>query len=178
MREAGKGMASVLSGAGLTAAEVDDPKLRLEVRTQIKVLDLAARELQDECLGFNLARSFDLREIGLLYYVMASSGDLAEALRNAQRYSAINNDGVRLRFRSDGATVISFDYLNVDRTLDRHQIEFWLITVVRLCRQLTDTRLAPRKLTVRHVRGRTPPRYRSFLGSEVEFGAVADEIVF
>src|SRR3954454_16215666 len=100
MREAGKGIASVLSGAGLTAAQVADPGLRLEVRTQIKVLDLAARELQDECLGFHLARSFDLREIGLLYYVMASSERLEDALRNAERYSAINDEGVRLRFRS------------------------------------------------------------------------------
>jgi AraC-like DNA-binding protein len=178
MRAAGKGMASVLSGAGLTAAEVDDPKLRLEVRTQIKVLDLAAQELDDECLGFNLARSFELREIGLLYYVMASSGDMAEALRNAERYSGINNEGVRLRYRAQPATVISLEYLDVDRTLDRHQIEFWLITVVRLCRELTGTRLAPKRMTVRHVRDRTPPEYRAYLGSYIEFGAEADEIVF
>src|SRR4051794_3126851 len=177
MREAGKGMASVLSGAGLTAAQVADPGLRLEVRTQIKVLDLAARELQDECLGFHLARSFDLREIGLLYYVMASSERLEEALRNAERYSGINNEGVRLRFRSDHSAVIALDYHNVERDLDRHQIEFWLITVVRLCRQLTDNRLAPRKITVRHVRDRTPAEYRSFLGSDVQFGADADEII-
>ncbi len=67
MRDAGKGMSTMLSGTGLTAAQIDDPGLRLEVRTQIKVLDLAAQELQDECLGFHLARGFDLREIGLLY---------------------------------------------------------------------------------------------------------------
>lgn len=178
MRDAGKGMSTMLSGTGLTAAQIDDPGLRLEVRTQIKVLDLAAQELQDECLGFHLARGFDLREIGLLYYVMASSERLEDALRNAERYSAINNEGVRLRFRSDRATVITLDYHNVDRLLDRHQIEFWLITVVRLCRQLTDNRLAPRKLTVRHARDRTPAEYRSFLGCDVEFGADADEIVF
>lgn len=178
MREEGKGMAAVLSGAGLTAAQVDDPGLRLEVRTQIKVLDLAAHELEDECLGFHLARGFDLREIGLLYYVMASSDNLADALRNAERYSGINNEGVRMRFRCDRAAVITLDYLNVDRLLDRHQIEFWLITVVRLCRQLTDNRLAPRKLAVRHVRDHTPAEYRSFLGSDVQFGADADEIVF
>jgi hypothetical protein len=178
MREAGKGMANVLSGAGLTAAQVDDPGLRLEVRTQIKVLDLAARELEDECLGFHLARNFDLREIGLLYYVMASSERLEDALRNAERYSGINNEGVRMRVRADRAIVITLDYHNVDRLLDRHQIEFWLITVVRLCRQLTANRLAPRKLTVRHRRDRTPPEYRSFLGSDVQFGADADEIVF
>ena len=46
---------------------------------------LAAQELQDQFPGFHLARSFDLREIGLLYYVMASSDRLADALRNAER---------------------------------------------------------------------------------------------
>jgi AraC-like DNA-binding protein len=178
MRELGKGMAAVLSGAGLTAAEVDDPTLRLEVRTQIKVLELAAQELQDEFLGFHLARSFELRQIGLLYYVMASSKDLADALRNAARYSGINNEGVRLHFRSDRATVIALDYLNVDRCSDRHQMEFWLTTVVRICRQLTNGRLAPRKLMVRHFRDSTPAAYKSFLGSDVEFGADADEIIF
>jgi len=178
MREAGKGTAAVLSGAGLRAEQVDDPTVRLEVRTQIKVLELAAQELQDDFLGFHLARSFDLREIGLLYYVMASSGLLADALRNAERYSGINNEGVRLHFRSDRATVIALDYLNVDRRSDRHQIEFWLTALVRICRQLTDSRLAPRKLMVRHFRDSTPAEYKSFLASDVEFGADADAIIF
>jgi len=55
MREAGKDIAAVLSGAGLTVKEVDDPTVRLEVRTQIKVLELAAELLQDDLLGFHLA---------------------------------------------------------------------------------------------------------------------------
>jgi hypothetical protein len=120
MRKAGKGTAAILSGAGLTVEHVDDPTVRLEVRTQIRVLDLAAQELQDEFLGFHLARSFDLREIGLLYYVMASSEQLADALRNAERYSWINNEGVRLQFHSDRATVIALDYISVDRRSDQH----------------------------------------------------------
>ena len=115
MRKAGKGMANVVSEAGLTVAELKEPSLRLEVRTQIKVLELAARELQDEFLGFHLARNFDLREIGLLYYVMASSNQLADALSNAERYCKINNEGVQLRFLSDRAAVIALDYVNVDR---------------------------------------------------------------
>jgi hypothetical protein len=69
MRDAGKGLEAVLSGAGLTVEEVDDPTVRLEVRTQIKVLELAAQELQDDFLGFHLARSFDLRASALLSIV-------------------------------------------------------------------------------------------------------------
>ena len=175
MRKAGKCTAAVLSGAGLTVEHVDNPTIRLAVRAQIRVLDLAAQELQDEYLGFHLARSFDLREIGLLYYVMASSEQLADALRNAERYSGINNEGVRLHFR---ATVIALDYISVDRRSDQHQIEFWLTALVRICRQLTGSHLAPRKLTVRHFRDSTPAEYKSFLTNDVEFGADADEILF
>jgi AraC-like DNA-binding protein len=49
---------------------------------------------------------------------------------------------------------------------------------VRICRQLTGSRLAPRKLTVRHFRDSTSSEYKSFLTSDVEFGSDADEIVF
>ena len=80
----GKDPTVVLSKVGLTPEEARDRTLRLEVRTEIKLLELAAEEAQDEWLGFHLARSFDLREIGLVYYVMASSDKLADALQNAE----------------------------------------------------------------------------------------------
>ena len=67
----GKDPTVILSKVGLTPEEARDPAVRLEVRTQIKLLQLVAEEVQDEWLGFDLAHSFDLREIGLVYYVMA-----------------------------------------------------------------------------------------------------------
>jgi Arabinose-binding domain of AraC transcription regulator, N-term len=124
LRELGKDVKAVLSKAGLRLEEIADPTVRLEVRTQIKLLELAAEELRDDFIGFHLARSFDLRVIGLAYYVIASSEQLADALRNAEHYSRINTDGVRLRFKLDGTAVIALDYVNVDRGSDRHQIEF------------------------------------------------------
>ena len=114
--EIGKDPAPVLAKAGMTAEEARNPAIWLEVRTQIRLLELAAGELQDDLLGFRLARSFDLREIGLLYYVIASSERLEDALRNAERYSRIMNEGVRLRFSlQDRAATIALDYVNVDR---------------------------------------------------------------
>jgi len=177
--EMGKDPSVILSKVGLTPESARDPAIRLEVRTQIKLLDLAAEEVQDEWLGFNLARSFDLREIGLDYYVIASSDKLADALRNAGRYSRINNEGVRLRFSmQDGTAVIALDYVNVDRDADRHQIEFWLVTLVRICRQVTNGRLTPSRLKTKHSRNRTSPEFRKFFGVEIEFNANADEIWF
>jgi AraC-type transcriptional regulator len=179
LREFGKDAGPILAQAGATAEQAYNDSIRLEVCKQIKILDLVAQELGDELLGFHLGRDFDLRDIGLVYYVIASSERLADAIRNAERYSGIMNDGVRLRFRQDDrAAAIALDYVNVDRQSDRHQIEFWLVTVIRICRQITDTRLAPRHLRVRHNRDAIPAEFRKFFGTDVEFGAGADEIIF
>jgi AraC-like DNA-binding protein len=178
LREAGKNVAGVLSKAGLTVRKADDPAARLEVRAQIKVLELAAQELKDELFGFHLARSFDLREIGLVYYVMASSEQLADALRNCQRYSMINNEGVRLHVGLAQSVAIALEYMNADRWSDRHHMEFWLVTLVRICRQVTDSRLVPRQVKVRHFRADPPAELKTFFGIDIEFGADADEISF
>jgi AraC-like DNA-binding protein len=177
--EMGKDPAPVLAKAGMTTEQASNPAMRLEVRTQIRLLELAAGELQDDLLGFHLARSFDLREIGLLYYVIASSERLEDALRDAERYSRILNEGIRLRFSlQDRAATIALDYVNVDRQADRHQIEFWLVALVRMCRQVTETRLAPSQLKMRHLRSETPPEFRTFFGCDVEFGADGDAVSF
>jgi len=177
--EMGKDPAPVLARAGMTTQQASNPAIRLEVRTQIRLLEMAAGELQDELLGFHLARSFDLREIGLLYYVIASSERLEDALRDAERYSRILNEGIRLRFSlQDGAATVALEYVNVDRDADRHQIEFWLVALVRMCRQVTDTRLAPSQLKLRHFRNGTPAEFRAFFGSDVEFGADGDAMSF
>ena len=178
LREAGKDVADVLQRAGLGVETADDPIARLEVHTEIKILELAAEALGDDCLGFDLARGFDLREIGLVYYVMASSEQLSEALRNGVRYSRINNEGVRLHFSLDRAATIALEYLDIDRASDKHHLEFWLVTLLRICRQVTDTRLAPRQLKVRHLRADPPAQFKAFFGTDVEFGAETDEIVF
>jgi AraC-like DNA-binding protein len=178
VRGAGRDLAELVSRAGLTLAVIDEPTHRLDVIDQIKLLDLAAEELGDEFLGFHLAQDFDLREIGLLYYVMASSESLADALRNAERYSTLNNEGVRLSIDLDGVTAVALHYLDVDRQSDHHQVEFWLGALVRVCRRVANNRLVPREIRVRHHRSDLSAGIRSFLGCDVKFGSYADEIVF
>src|SRR3954469_2266950 len=179
LREVGKDVAAVLAEVGAKPEQVNDDAVQLEVPKQIRIVELAAEELKDGILGFHLARNFDLREIGLVYYVIASSERLADALLNGRRYCSIMNEGIRLDVRLEDRTVaIALDYVDVDRHSDRHQIEFWLVTLVRICRQVTGTRLAPRHVRIRHRYDETPADLRSFFGCDVEFGASSDEIVF
>ena len=80
IRESGIELAPLLSKAGLTVEQIDDRNARLKVASQIKFLELSAAASQDDFLGFHLARHFDLREIGLFYYILASSETLADTL--------------------------------------------------------------------------------------------------
>ena len=119
------------------AEAVAEPEGRLSVRSQIRFLDEAATALKDDCIGFTLARDFDPREIGLLYYVMASSQTLGDALKRVARYSKITNEALVFGYREGNRLIISLSYSGVPRHSDRHQIEFCMFAAIRICRVLT-----------------------------------------
>ena len=81
LKSAGVEVGPLLKRVGLTSEVIADPEERLSVRSQVALLDEAAVALKDDRLGFTLARDHDPREIGLLYYVMASSQTLGDALK-------------------------------------------------------------------------------------------------
>jgi AraC-like DNA-binding protein len=168
----------LLAEAGLTMAQIEDLKARVTVHGQIKFLELAARALDDAQLGFHLARECELRELGLLYYVLASSETLSDAMGKAARYSGIVNEGVAMRIREGREIGIGLEYVNVERRGDRQHIEFWLSIIVRLGRQLTNRRLVPGHVRAVHHGRKMPAEFRSFLGRDIEFDAGIDEVVF
>src|SRR4051812_28742757 len=86
LESAGVPVTPLLKRAGLTPELIANPEERLSVKSQIALLEEAAIALKDDWLGFTMARDFDPREIGLLYYVMASSQTLGDALERASRY--------------------------------------------------------------------------------------------
>jgi len=176
LRTAGLEPEPLLSAAGLTIKQIEDRGSRVDVTAQIRLLNLAANALNDPFLGFHLAREFEPRELGLIHYVIASSNTLAEALSRAERYCRVVNEGIAIRFKAE-STTIGLHCTGVERQLDRHQTEFLAFGLVRSCRLLTNTRIAPLKLRLIHGRDVTPEEFRSFLGCEIEFGANGDEII-
>jgi AraC-like DNA-binding protein len=168
----------LLKTAGLTLQQIDNPALRLKVKSQIAFLDLVAAGLSDELLGFHLAQNFDLRKIGMLYYVMASSGTLGDALQRAARYSRITNEGIQLKYRTNKEITVTFAYIDVARHQDRHQIEFFMISLIRLVRQLSGRNLFPNRIAFMHHRNCFHSTFKTFFGCDVAFGGGMDEIVF
>ena len=168
-------VAPLLVRVGLTPELIADPDERLSVRSQVRLLEEAAIALKDDRIGFTLAREFDLREIGLIYYVMASSQTLGEGLKRLARYSRVTNEALVFGYREGNSLTISLSYSGVPRHSDRHQIEFCMFAVLRICRALTGQNLVPKHFSVAHHRSEGISEMARFVGTKVEFGADADE---
>jgi len=167
----------LLRKAGISLEQIEDPDAPLEVRGQIKFLNLVAEALNDDLLGFHLAKNFDLRTVGLLHYVLASSATLNEAIQRAARYSSIVNESIRLIHREGKEIDLVFEHVGVSRHLDRHQTEFWMAALMRGCRQLANRNLTADKVSFVH-RGSAASELRSFYRCKLSFGAEADEMTF
>ena len=84
---AGIDLDPILRATNLARPQIEDGSIRLMARDQISFLNHIARELDDDLLGFHLALAPDLRETGWLYYVLASSDTMGEAVQQGARYS-------------------------------------------------------------------------------------------
>jgi AraC-like DNA-binding protein len=171
-------VAPLLKRAGLTLQQIKSPDARIGARNQILFLDLVAHALSDEFLGFRLAQSFELRKLGLLYYVQASSETLGDALQRVARYGTIHNEGVNLTYRRTKYISMTCKYVGVARAVDRHQIEFFIAALVRLCRQLTGRHLGPSWIKLMHRRTEVPLEFRTFFGCDIIFGSDIDEVAY
>ena len=176
LESAGVPVAPLLRRVGLTPELIADPEQRLSVQSQIRLLDEAAIALKDDCLGFTLARDHDPREIGLLYYVMASSQTLGDGLRRVARYSRITNESLVVGYREGNRLVINLSYSGVPRHSDRHQVEFCMFGVLRICRLLTGQNIVPQHFSIAHHRSGSTSEMARFVGTRVEFGADTDEL--
>jgi AraC-like DNA-binding protein len=161
-----------LSGVALTQGE------RISVKSQIEFLEFAAEAVEDEYLGLSLASEFDLREMGMYYYVAASSRVLGDAMRRLQRYARAGNEALVVNIETDDCCRIRLAYSGVPRHLDRHQMEFFALSFVRLCRQLTGANILASQASFVHHRSGELRRIRDLLGCEVRFDAPADELSF
>jgi AraC-like DNA-binding protein len=168
----------LLKRSNLTTAQIKKPHVRIAARAQIAFLNEVASAIQDDFLGVHLAQSLDLRELGLLYYVLASSETLGEALKRLARYSGIHNEGVHITCQNRNTLGVDFQYLGVSRVSDFHQIEFFVTVLVRLCRELSGRRILPIAVQFIHRKSAVPSEIKTFFGCGLEFGAREDRVVF
>ncbi len=168
----------LLKQAGLSPDVIADSGAQVGVANQIKFVALTAAALHDELLGFHLAEDLDFREIGLLYYVAASADTLGDAMRRAERYIRLQNEGVRIKVTAGKSIHIRLQYTGVARHTDVHQIGSFITLLIRICRRLTGRELTPTHVRIMHKIAGDKARLERYLDATIEDGADADEIEF
>jgi AraC-like DNA-binding protein len=177
-REAGIDPLPFLPKASLTADELNDAQVRIRAASQVALLNQVAKAIDDDLLGFHLAKTADLREAGLIYFVLASSATFGEALERARRYSTIANEALRLECLAGGEVGIRYSCVGIPRHTDRHQIEFWMTAFVRIARELTAARIVPVWASLVHLRSSGSAELEAFFGCPITFGAEEDIIIY
>ena len=123
----------ILARSGLSQAALVS-RSRIKVKSEIDFLERVSRAIKDEWLGLTLAADFDLRQIGMLYYVAASSERFGDALKRLDRYERVANEALE----SDCYRLVIFRDLsdmraNAKTAELRHQVKRLLRYVTPLC---------------------------------------------
>ena len=177
-RSRGVDIETLLKMSGLTVGAIKDKDAQVNVRDQIKFVELVAKEIGDSILGFHLAHAYDQREVGLLYYVAASAETLGDSLLRVERYSVVVNEGIILKVKKGKVPRVRFQYTGVARHTDTHQLEFWIGSLIRICRRLTNRDLMPIHVRIMHPRNEKKHEIEKLIGGNIEMGADVDEIDF
>ncbi len=166
----------LLALSGISQATVARRE-RLKVRSVIDFLERASVAVDDDWLGLTLAADFDLRQIGMLYYVAASSRRFGDALQRLERYVRIVHEALVVRKIQGSGCRVGLAYVGVARHADRQLMEAYAILLLRLCRQLVGRKIVPLAASFVHHRSERQ-RMQRILGCEVSFDAHEDAISF
>ena len=178
LRAAGIPVAPLMARTGLTRAQLVDQDQHISARAQVDFLQHAAEAAGDDLLGFHLAQKGDFRKVGLLYFVLASSGNFHEVMKRGARYSSLANEGL-VQDHIDAAEVgMRMRFSGISRHRGRQQAEYWLTSLLRVLRQLTGKRLVPTRIRMAHPRSRGGAEMRRHFGCEIEFDAPVDQVTF
>jgi AraC-like DNA-binding protein len=168
----------LLAKAGISRPKLAEEPRRVGAQSQLRFLEIAAEALDNSVLGFQLAQKIDLREVGILYYVMAASHNLGEAIRNLVRYLTVGNESLHVVVSEKAnSTILTVTY-RVPRHIDRHFAEFGDAIVLRGFREITGKHLCPKVVTFVHGRNANKAEFDRFFGCPVKFSAAADTMVF
>ncbi len=164
--------------AGIDPEAIRDPSVAITVANQIRFVKLTAEILQDPLIGFRLACTFDIRQLGWLYYVASSASTLGIALSRLARYCRINNEGIRLEVERREKVFVKLRYSGVPRHADFYQIGAFITGIIILARHVTAGPLLPITIRLAHSVGNARDELARMLRCSVIDSAGVDEIQF
>jgi AraC-like DNA-binding protein len=129
-------------------------------------------------LGLHVAAEMDVRDIGILFYLTASSATVADALEHLARYVGTTNEAVLVEIsRGKAETVATVRHKPALDEPRRQFSEFCTLEVIRALAKETNRDVAPSRITFAHARKSELKEVHRILRCPVEFMQATDSWV-
>jgi len=166
----GRNVDRILDEVGLDLRSVNREGGRIPWLAQAKLIDIASRELADDCYGIHLAGKVDVRDADALAYVGLASHTLGEALANLARYVKIFNEVVEFDIAAeDGVAVLGVSGVDPSFIHHRQQVEFGAALLLHLYRFLTKRQITPVEVHFVHGREHGQREVSRYFGCRVRY---------
>jgi AraC-like DNA-binding protein len=167
--ELGLDREQLLERSGLTPQELADPDGRVSLAKISGLWQAAVAQSTDPFFGLHLGEAIDIREIGLVGYVLLHSGTLREALQRLVRYSRVIQEALKTRFEEDsGGGTLSFARVPL---MDRihHPADGRLALSITLPRKLTGADIVPVEVGFPYPRPDDTSEHRRIFRAPLKF---------
>jgi AraC-like DNA-binding protein len=171
MRKSGIDLKRALREAGLEARTINNEAAWIPFVRHAALMEIAARELQDDCYGAKLGARIDPREAGALAYIGVASRTLGDGLRNFERYSHVVTEAFRVRLKVEGNTArILAEPIDPAFPRFRQAVEFGLSVLLHAYRRFTRHLITPIGVSFIHSREKRLAEMKALFGCPVRFG--------
>ena len=178
LRQQGRNVERILEEAGLAQRTINREGGRIPWLAQSSLMEIAARELADDCYGLHLAAKVDVRDADVLAYLGLASRTLGDALANLARYVRVFTEmaGLDLSAGDDEVTV-NLTATDPSYLHHRQQMEFAAAFLIRAYRYFTKREIAPLEVCFVHDRRDKLREFTRFFGCKVSYSQTHARIV-
>ena len=160
----------LLSKAELSRDQLSQKDSGISVASQCWFLELAAAETNDPLLGLHVAAEMDVRRIGLLFYLTASSPTVADALSHLAKYIGTTNEAALIEVAQDKFETVLSASLMLEFDVPRRQfIEYSMLELIRALYKITNRDFIPLRISFAHTRSSGLREIHRILRCPVEF---------
>lgn len=171
LRNAGRNVDAIFDEAGLDLRAVNRDGARISWPAQARLMEIAARELDDDCYGVRLSARVDVRDADALAYLGLASRTLGDALDNLARYLQVFTEAIQLGVsRADDTVVVTLNPVDPSYLQYSQQAEFGAGLLLNYWRLVVGLDIRPLEASFVHGRHARRGEVARCLGCPIVFG--------
>lgn len=177
--ELGEDATNILQEAGIAIPEDSQIINPVPVATYSKLLEQAAKKLDDPCLGMNMANAPFYGPSVIEFSIMRSAPSIRVGLQTLIRYSRFLEPGLSITFSiQPELTEFGFTLLGVEDTNNKQLNEFLLIGLLRIINASAQKPMPVTKICCEHSRPKNKAEESQFFSAPVKYGQKTNVIIF